>query len=139
MGKGLYHVIVSFTLLAHVAIGAHREAMQRGCTLLCPLRQCLRQQREAGHQEQHTLAGPCQLLSNFQARKGLARATSHDQLAAIRGFQSNLGGHQRRFLVISKLLFFLEYRRLVGLILGPVDLAVFQRLKINFIDCLMLV
>ncbi|MNP66093.1 hypothetical protein D3C76_1617510 [compost metagenome] len=43
VGIGLHNVIVLLTLLAHVAVRAHGETMQRGFALLRPFGQCLRE------------------------------------------------------------------------------------------------
>ncbi|MNF96986.1 hypothetical protein D3C84_797990 [compost metagenome] len=93
-----------------------------------PLGERLRQQRQTGHQKQHPLAGTGQPLGNLQAGKGLAGAAGHDQLAAFGIFEACCNSIQRGFLVIPKLLAGLESNSLVGLVLGPVDLTVFQGL-----------
>lgn len=82
MREDLDSILFSLALLAHVTVGANRKAMQRGCAFLCPLGEGLRQQRQARHQKQDTLALAGLLLGDFQAGEGLAGATGHDELAA---------------------------------------------------------
>ena len=101
VGEGLHNVIVFLALVAHVAIGTDREAVQWGRAFLCPLGQGLRQQRQTRHQEQYALAAACQRFGNFQAGEGLARAASHDQLAPVGSLQTLLYLGECLFLVIT--------------------------------------
>ena len=139
VGKGLHNVIVFFALVAHVAIGTDREAVQWGRAFLCPLGQGLRQQRQTRHQEQYALAAACQRFGDFQAGEGLARAASHDQLAPVGGLQATLYPCQRLALVLPELLLGLEYRRLARLVLAPINLAVFEVVEVNLVDWRLLV
>ncbi len=89
VSKHLYGVIFHLALLANVAVGADGEAVERGFAFLRPFGERLRQQRQAGHEEQHAFAFAGQALGNLQTGEGLARAAGHDQLAAFGGLQAS--------------------------------------------------
>ena len=134
VSEHLNRVILCLALLAYVAVGADGKAVERRCAFLRPLGKGLRQQRQAGHQEQYALALASQLLSDLQAGEGLASATSHNQLATLGVLEAGRHGVQCRLLVIAQLLARLKHHRLVGLVFGPVDLAVFQSLQVDLAD-----
>ena len=79
----LHDVVVLLALLADVAVRADREAPERRRALLRPLRQRLRQEREARQEEEHALARARDALGDLQAGERLARAARHDELAAV--------------------------------------------------------
>ena len=56
MREGLNDVVILLSVLANVAIGTDCETVKWRRTFLCPLRQGLRQQRQAWNQEQHAFA-----------------------------------------------------------------------------------
>ncbi len=83
VGENLYGIILDLALLAHVAVRADGEAVQRGFAFLGPFGEGLRQQRETGHEEQHALAFAGQTLGDLQTGESLAGAAGHDQLASL--------------------------------------------------------
>ena len=66
VGEGLDGIVfLAPTLLAHVAVRAHGETVQRHRAFLRPLGQGLLQQGQTGHEEQHALALACHRLGDL--------------------------------------------------------------------------
>nr|VFK13229.1 MAG: hypothetical protein BECKLPF1236A_GA0070988_100844 [Candidatus Kentron sp. LPFa]VFK24465.1 MAG: hypothetical protein BECKLPF1236C_GA0070990_1001316 [Candidatus Kentron sp. LPFa] len=109
MGEGLYPVVVfvgvSRALLADFAIGADREAVERGLALLGPFGEGLGEEGEAQHQEEHPLAGTRHGLGDIEGGEGLAGAAGHSELAAVGLAQAGGDVLEGVFLVGTKLLF----------------------------------
>lgn len=127
--------VVVLPLLAHVAVGTHGKTVQWHSALLGPVRQGLRQQRQAGHQEQNALTrtgvGVGVGFGNFQAGERLARTASHDELASALALKTRQGGSQRALLMRPHRFLGLENRGLFGVVLRPLDLAAFQVAQVN--------
>lgn len=124
VGEDLRGILISLTFLAYIAVGAYGEAVEQSFAFLCPFGKSLRQQRQTGHQEQHTLALAGLLFGNLQAGEGFAGTAGHDQLASLGIFKTGCYGIQCGLLMITQLLARLERNRMLGLVFGPVDLAV---------------
>ena len=81
----LCHIVGVRSPLANLRIRTHRKGQQIKGAVGGPLAHRLRHQRKRGHQNQHNAAPPRQFFGNLQTGEGLARAASHDHLAAIGG------------------------------------------------------
>ena len=101
---------------------------------LGPFGQGLRQQGQAGHQEQNAFAPAGQGFGDLQAGEGFAGAAGHDELAPVGSLQPRRGRVQRLLLVQSQLLLDFQDRGCLGLVFGPVDLAVLQVVQIDLAD-----
>jgi hypothetical protein len=133
VGEGLDGVVVFLALLAHVAVGAHGKAVQRDFAFLRPLGQGLRQQVQAGDQEQDALALAGHVFGDLQAGEGLAGAAGHDELAAVGDLKAEQHAWSARFSGAASCFLGLERRGGAGLVLGPVDLAVFQVVQVDLV------
>ena len=101
-------IIVLFpSAFADVGIGADADGENVCRRFRRPFPQGLTHQRNGGSQKQHKPPAAGFVLRNFQGSEGLARATGHDQLAAIPGLEMLVKGGYGRLLMRARLLAFL--------------------------------
>ena len=139
MSKGLDAVVLLLTLLPDVAVRANCETVQRRGAFLGPFGQGLRQEGQAGYQEQDALTPAGQGLRDLQAGKRLARTAGHDELAPVGNLQPGQRGIQGLPLMKPELFLDLQHRCCLGLVLGPLDLAVLQIVQVDLADGWLLV
>lgn len=135
MGEGFDGVFDAFALFADFVVGTDGKAMQGNVALLSPFGQGLREQRGAGDEEEDTLVCAYEVFGDLEAGEGFARAASRDELATVGALETREHEFVRGNLMLAQDFPLFEDRRLAGLILRPIDLAVFQILEIDLCDC----
>jgi len=139
VSERLNDVFVLVALLPNFGVGTDGKAVQRNHALLCPLGQGLRQQVQTRDKEQDQLVLSCDSLRYLEAGKGLAGAASHNELAPVSGLKTPKDRVVSAQLMGPERILRLEHRRSAGLKLRPVDLAVFEVMKIDLVNRWLLV
>lgn len=137
--EGLHNIVVLSSFLTYLGIGTDGETVQGSLALLCPLRECLREQREAWYQKQYSFIFACQLFGNLECSECLARSASHDELTAVSGFESVQDIANSDLLMWSGVVPFFERWGMFCFELGPIDLAVFKVAQFDAVDRRLLV
>lgn len=132
--EGGDHVFVAFALFADFVVGADGEGVEGGGTFLGPFGEGLGEEGEAGDEKDDAFAGSGEFFGDFEGGEGFASAAGHDEFAAVGGFEAAEDGVFGGGLVGTEGFLCFEDGRGAGLEAGPVDLAVFEVVEIDFGD-----